>query len=201
MQYTRDRRRRASVAGRRGAVLGCEHMDMDPAAIPARLRKCAAALLAAVVIIAGCASGGSQSRSGRTVAIDSEVEVGDIAWQVLEMRRTPQLQRQFAGATHAKGIFVVMLLRARRLSEAGSISSRALAVVDSSGREFPLRSLGRQAVDEAGLKPLGISHIAAQVPIEGWVAFDVARDSRKLRLQVGDPAGASPDVTFIRLLY
>ncbi len=158
-----------------------------------------AAVLVAIVLLCGCSSDRRAARSGRTVGVGGEVLVGGINWRVLQVKRTAHLARRFAGSMRAEGIFMVLQISAERESEPGPVSASALSIVDSRGREYREGSLAKEAIDEAGLDRLGGEHIAEQVPVEGWVAFDVARDARGLRLKVEDASKRSSDVAFIKL--
>lgn len=212
LQYTRGRARHAPAAAGRRAAHRCRSPGAAVAPPPSacyvaavgRPLIVAAAVAAVALAAAGCSAARDSSGilgpgPGRTAPVGGEVTVGDVTWRVLYMRRTPSVDRQFSGTTRAKGTFVLLQVRAERRSRSGRLDSRALSVVDSRGRIFEVDAQARAAVEDAGLEPLAASRISARVPVEGWVAFDVARNSRGLRLRVEDAERESEDFAFIKL--
>jgi hypothetical protein len=133
-----------------------------------------------------------------TVKIGKNVQVGEVRWKVLEVEKKETIEKEFGESHKAKGIFVLVKLEAEMVGkESGSISESQFKIVDSKNRTFkPDRDASWELPFEERFL---FEDIQPNVPITGWIAFDIAKDATELKLKIEDLRVFSDLYAFIDL--
>ncbi|MBI4744772.1 MAG: DUF4352 domain-containing protein, partial [Actinobacteria bacterium] len=83
----------------------------------------------------------------KTVKLNENVQVGEVRWKVLEVKKTEAIEQEFGEPKKADGIFVIVKLEAELLGkESGNVSDSQLAIVDSQNRVFETNPEGEMAL-------------------------------------------------------
>lgn len=142
---------------------------------------------------------GVQTAEEELQAVGEELQVGEVKWQVLEVNKQDTIGDDLSKKT-AGGIFVVIKLRAELTGkDSGTVDSNQFEIIDSQDRIFEPSSEGSTAIMFSGKEELFLKQVHPNVPIEGYIVFDIAKDATGLKLKVKDLAFTSDDYGYFDL--
>ncbi len=128
-------------------------------------------------------AGEEQPAEEQPAAVGETVEVGDVAWQVMNARQATEITAEFMEPK--QGNFVVVdFLFTNNGDEAVTLDSESLALLDGEGREFEVDTDNTMYVDPN--KDVFLQQVNPGVTREGEVIFTVAPGASDFTLQVGD---------------
>lgn len=173
---------------------------------------CLVVILLVILGVAGCfkAVDKASKQSGsaanptssevQTVKVNENLQVGDVAWKVLEVNKQATVgDDQYSKAT-ASGIFVVVKIGAELTGKSsGTVDSTQFAIIDSKDRSFSPSTEGGTAISMSNKKELFLQQVNPNVPIEGYIVFDVAKDATGLKLKIKDLVLTSDKYGFVNL--
>lgn len=118
-----------------------------------------------------------------TAKMNENIQVGEVRWKVLEVQQPADIKGKAAS-----GKWTIVHLEAELLGkETGSISSSQLILVDSKDREFESNSEGNiQLSIMEEKKTFMFTDVNPNVPVDGWAAFDIAKDASGLKVKIKD---------------
>jgi hypothetical protein len=125
----------------------------------------------------------------KTVALNEDVRVGEVRWKVLEVKKAEAIEKEFGEPEKANGVFIIVKLEAELLGkESGTVDASQLSIIDSQKRTFKHSNEGQTAlmVSKGFKESLFLKQVNPNVPISGWVAFDIAKDASGLKLKIKD---------------
>jgi hypothetical protein len=170
-------------------------------------------LIVLVIIIAATSGGGKKETTQqttqptktetkkeiKTVKTGEEVQVGEVKWVVQEVKKQNDIWNDFQ-KVKASGVFVVLKLKAELLGkDSGTIDSNQLKIIDSKDREFSYSMEGQTALISSGKEGLFLKQVNPNVPVTGYVVFDVATDAQGLKLKINDLRLLSTEYAFVDL--
>ena len=174
---------------------------------------CLVIILIVIVSIAGCfkvvdkavkdsssSTSPNASEEVKTVKVNENLQVGDVAWKVLEVSKEASIgDNQYSKAT-ASGVFVVIKIGAELTGKtSGTVDSTQFEVIDSQNRTFKASTEGQTALIMSGKEELFLKQVNPNVPIQGYIVFDVAKDAAGLKLKIKDLVFTSDKYGFVDL--
>jgi len=123
-----------------------------------------------------------------TVAIGQPIKVGDVTWTVTDARMTNQLVQQGISPKNAKteeGSFVIVDFDfTNEATEAATLNTESLKLVDSQGRESGTRAQLNSYIPRG--RRLFLERINPGVTEQGQAIFEVAPDASGFKVLAGD---------------
>jgi len=132
--------------------------------------------------------------------IGDAITVGEVTWVIKSAEKKDIIppRDNYSKPAKPKGVFVVVSLNAELVGkESGSISGSQLKVVDSKNRKFEATD-DYQSRENAG-DSIIYEQVNPNVPIDGTVVFDIAKDSADLALEIGDLRMFYDDKGYVQL--
>jgi len=135
-----------------------------------------------------------------TVGINEPLDVGGVRWQVTEVE-TPTVpivveeEFFFEQRFETEGRFVFVELRVELIGrESSFLSLDKVTLIDSGDRIYHISSVADSAITGTDRDALPIE-VHPNIPIQGFVGFEVALDSKDLRLGIE----RQEEIGFVRL--
>lgn len=129
----------------------------------------------------------SSSQGTAAVKVNEDLQVGDVKWKVLEVKKENSVGDNQYTKKQASGIFVVIKVSAELTgNKSGTVDSNQFEITDSKGRTFKYSSEGQTAIELSGKEGLFLKQVNPNVPIEGYLVFDIAKDATDLKLKIKD---------------
>jgi len=129
----------------------------------------------------------TSSQSATTVKMNEDLQVGDVKWKVLEANKENSVGDNQYTKKQASGVFVVVKVSAELTgNKSGTVDSNQFEIIDSKNRTFKYSSEGQTAIEMSGKEGLFLKQVNPNVPIEGYLVFDIAKDAENLKLKIKD---------------
>ncbi len=142
----------------------------------------------------------TNTEQAKSVNVNEDIQVGEVRWKALEVSKSESLSKGFGEATAASGVFVIIKLECELLGkESGNVDSSQFVIVDSRERVFEASTDATTALIFSSKEPFVFKQVNPNVPITGYVAFDVAKDATGLKLKIKDLRLTSDEIGFISL--
>lgn len=159
------------------------------------------ALMLVVGVLLGCCGENSEepSKEVQTVSKNQILKVGEVEWKVLEVKKQKVIKGEF-DSTKANGAFVIVKLKAtNKGKETGTIDSAQLKVMDQKDRSFESSTEGSTAILMQDKEEIFLKQVHPDTAVTGYAVFDVAKDSKNLKLRIEDLRMASSEYGFVEL--
>lgn len=140
----------------------------------------------------------------KTVGLRQQLAVGAFDYELLRARETTIIGPPKAlTSAKSKGVFVVLKFRAELATNAvRTLDRREMSVVDANGRVYQ-SSQDAQSALTAGKKPNLFKQETTYrgIPVEGWVAFDVDKKAKNLRVKIINLMDPKSFIGYIKLPF
>lgn len=134
-----------------------------------------------------------------TVKIGEPLQVGEVKWKVLNAEKQGSIKSEFS-ERKANGVFVIIYLEAELLGkESGNISDVQFKIVDDKGRTYEPDSEATLELSMVNKDPILFEEVHPNVPKKGYICFDIAKDSKNLKLYIYDLRIGSDDYGVVQL--
>lgn len=143
----------------------------------------------------------AEKREGekRMVGLQEDIQIGEVRWKVIGAAKKESMPALLNKELRANGVFIIIKLEAEMLGKkGGTIDSTQLTIVDSGGREFS-HSVEGQTLLNVAKESLFLKQINPNVPVSGWVIFDIAKDATGLKLKIKDLRTFSDEYGYVAL--
>lgn len=143
----------------------------------------------------------AQEPQVKTVKLNQPIQVGEVKWVVTKFEQMTSIpsDNEFIKPAKAAGKFIKVTLTAELLGkESGTIDSNQLKLMDSQNRKFEVT----QNTDVSmilGDKWLFLKQVNPNVPVSGIAIFDVAKDAKGFKLEIGDLRFGSDEKGYVKL--
>lgn len=172
----------------------------------------------AIFLLIGIASGGGDQPATKSntaqeasqekpeekdtaVKLNQPLQVGEVKWVATKVEKMDILKssNEYQDSAKPNGVFVKVDLTAELTgTESGTIDGNQLKIIDSKGRKFSDSSNFDVSVI-LGDRSIVLKQVNPNVPINGSVVFDVAKDATGLKLEIEDLRFTSDDKGLIDL--
>jgi len=157
-------------------------------------------LAVALIGCTGDESSNESSKDVQTVGKNEKLKVGEVQWQVMNVKKQKVIPGQFGDSTKADGTFIIVKLKAiNKGNESGTIDSNQLKIVDQKDRSFESSSKGSTAIMMQDKEEIFLKDVQPDTATQGYAVFDIAKDSKNLKLRIEDLRFTSSEYGFIKL--
>lgn len=123
----------------------------------------------------------------KTVGLRQPIAVGSFAYQLLSSQETTIIGRKdVITSSRAKGRFIILNIRAELVANRPrTLDRREILVVDSKGKVYQSSQDAQGALTAAGKRNIFKQDTTYRgIPVTGWVAFDVDKKAKGLRVKI-----------------
>jgi len=130
--------------------------------------------------------------------IGEDVQVGEVKWRV---NKAPEKMNEIAGSygkVTAGGVYILIELTAELTGkETGNVSNMQFRLIDDKDRKFEASDDGFSGLMYLDRESLTFKQVNPNVPVTGWVVFDVAEDAKGFKLEIEDLRFLNDDTRLI----